>query len=66
MDESGAVSQKQTDRIGPGTPAAHTEWLATILAPRTPLVITKKRNWSFASELCPLAPFADGFLLLKL
>lgn len=52
MGESGAVSRKQID-----VTAARTEGLATALAPRIPLVVTTKHNWSFVSELCPLALF---------
>ena len=55
VDESGAVSREQTDGCEYDTPPADTEWPATALALRMPLVIAFKYSQSFSSELCLLA-----------
>lgn len=68
MDESGAVSQKQTDGIGLDTHIAHTEGLAAAPALRIPLVINLNLIGALPLSFVLLqspAPFADRFLFLK-
>lgn len=55
VDESGAVSQEQTNGFERDIPPADTEWPATALALRMPLVIAFKYSQSFVSELRLLA-----------